>query len=299
VNILLFWLHIGIAATSSWSPLPPPLAPAHNPVTAPKIALGKQLFHEQGLSATGAYSCASCHQPDRYFTDGAALAVGASGQTLALNTPTLYYSAFNASQGWLDSGAQTLEQQHLTPLQATDPIEMGYRPQLLQRLLHQPEYAIAFAQAFGDQQPYDITHVVNALASYLRSLQPPMTAFDRYLFYDEALPPSARAGMALFFSERLGCSHCHASISLSGPIQHSQVQANPVFHAMGVGGSQAAFRAPTLRYIRHTAPYMHDGSMSTLASVITHYQNTPSPRVPKFKLSAQEVRQLIDFLNVL
>ncbi len=293
-------LHVGSAAPFTWGYLPEPIVPADNPLTPAKVVLGKRLFHEARLSVTGTYTCASCHHPDRYFTDGLATAVGALGDHLPLNTPTLYFSAFNASLGWLESGPTTLEEQHRTPLLSRNPVEMGFQPNNLPLLRGDASYPALFAEAFGDSEISTET-IIKALASYVRSLTPPVTAFDRYLFEDDAqgMSMDARAGMDLFFSERLGCGECHASLALSGPISHSVQQANPVFHVMGVSGNAAALRAPTLRYITHTAPYMHDGSIPSLHAVLEHYQTQPSPRVPAFRLTADETRQLLAFLHTL
>lgn len=293
-------LQVGAASEFAWGYLPSPIIPEDNPLTAAKVELGARLFHEPKLSITGKYSCATCHQPERYFTDGRPTGVGALDDALPVNTPTLYFSAFNASLGWLDSGNVRLEQQHLTPLFSRSPVEMGFDISRLDHLATDPYYRSQFALAFGDKE-INTDRLVKALASYVRSLNPPLTAFDRYLFEDDisAMPDSARAGMGLFFSPRLGCSDCHASLALSGPISHSVQQAQPVFHVMGVSGSAAAFRAPTLRFIRHTAPYMHDGSMASLEAVLEHYQTQPSARVPTFQLSPEETQQVLAFLHTL
>jgi len=294
------FLQAGTAAEFSWGHLPSPIVPADNPLSETKVTLGARLFQDSRLSATGAYSCASCHQPARYFTDGLPTAIGALGDQLPLNTPTLYFSAFNASLGWLANGSASLEQQHHTPLFNDDPVEMGFDAGKLDLLAADPSYRSLFGRAFDDKA-INTSNMIKALASYVRSLAPPATAFDRYLFEDDRslMSDAARAGMDLFFSERLGCSECHASLALSGPITHSVQQAPPVFHVMGVSGSDAAFRAPTLRFIQHTAPYMHNGSMSSLHEVLQHYQTRPSERVPAFRLSHSETQQLLAFLHTL
>ncbi len=109
----------------------------------------------------------------------------------------------------------------------------------------------------------------------------------------------ARAGLALFTSNRLGCSSCHASFTFSGPTQDREQQSPSSFHHTGVGGSAQKFRAPTLRAVRHTAPYMHAGQLATLKEVIKHYEQTASTEVPDFTLTAMEQKQLIAFLRAL
>jgi cytochrome c peroxidase len=279
---------------------PTALVPADNPSTAEKVALGERLFREPALSVTGHFSCASCHQPDQHFTDGLPVAIGATGERLTRNTPTLYNVAFNASLNWDDQGLTRLEDQHLVPLLNDNPVEMGYDASLLADLLKDPAYASAFDAAFPGQT-ITTRELAQAIAAYVRTIRAPVSAFDRYLFFDEqsALSAEARAGMSLFFSERTGCSHCHASLNFSGAVVHELQQALPVFHVTGVGGSEHAFRAPTLRAIRHTQPYMHDGSLESLPAVLDHYQSTQAERVPKFSLSGTETAQLIAFLESL
>ena len=274
--------------------------PTDNPDSPQKIALGKRLFTEPRLSVTGQHSCASCHQPDRHFTDGEKVAIGATGQSHTRNTPTLYNVAYHASFGWSDAGLTTLEAQHLVPLLNTEPVELGYTEAHLHALLNSRNYATEFADVFPTSQITTI-HLAQALASYVRSIRAPLSAFDRYLFFGDegALSVDARVGLTLFFSDRLGCTHCHASFNFSGPIAHQVQRAEPVFHVMGVSNSTEAFRAPTLRMVQHTAPYMHDGSIATLRDVIAHYQQIDSERVPDFELSETEIGQLIEFLRAL
>lgn len=276
---------------------PPPLLPEDNPPSEAKIALGQRLFHETALSVNATRSCASCHQPERHFTDGLARAVGALGDEHPHNTPTLYNVAYNTSLGWGDDGLTSLEQQHRVPLFNRAPVEMGYRDEFVTRLEEDASYVAAFEAAFGAGITTD--RIILALASYVRTIRAPQSAFDRYLFYDEALDADADAGLSLFFSERLGCATCHASFTLSGPINHAEQKAAPVFHITGVGGSSRAWRAPTLRMVSETGPYMHDGSIPDLAGVLRHYETTDAERVPDFSLSEAERHQLIAFLKTL
>lgn len=284
--------------------------PANNPANAVKIDLGQRLFFETALSVNASYSCASCHDPENHYTDGRKVAVGATGQLHSRNTPTLYNVGYGASFGWDDQGIFELEQQHLIPLLNTNPIEMGYIPEYGSRLRHQPAYAEMFALAFPGQQrtnETNLTLITRALASYVRTIRHPDNQFDQYIFGDDpnALSNPAKAGLELFTSPRLGCSNCHNSFNLSGPVVYlNQVNAPdqvnaPEFHHTGVDGSTHKFRAPTLRAIRHTAPYMHAGNLSTLDDVLQHYQSTTAPAVPRFSLTPTEHAQLIAFLKTL
>ncbi len=229
-----------------------------------KVALGRTLFFDTDLSATGQYSCASCHDPARAFTDGRTRALGATGQLHARNTPTLVNAAYAASLGWLEGGARTLEVQHRIPLLNDSPVEMGFP---------------------GGR---DLEVIVDALASYVRTLIYADSAFDRYLYYGEdALDADAKAGLLLYLSPRTGCSDCHLGFNLSGPLVHALApDAQPTFHD-GV-------RAPTLRNVAVSAPYMHDGSITSLPEVIDFY--AAGGRGAPIELAADERSALVAFL---
>ncbi|MEM7096688.1 MAG: cytochrome c peroxidase [Pseudomonadota bacterium] len=277
---------------------PKPVDPKNNPSTPEKIALGQRLFNDSRLSSNETHACATCHQPDLHFTDGLARAVGATGETHEFGTPTLYNVGLNSSLGWIDGGITTLEAQHKIPLFNKAPIEMGFQDQYINRLT---DLKPQFLKVFGTDSPVT-RQLIDALAAYVRTLRPPVTRFDEYLFLDKqnALTPEEKMGMALFFSERLGCAHCHANTTFSGPITAGA----PVFHITGVDPAARAFRAPTLRQIQYTAPYMHNGSVPTLTDVLRHYesvhqQRTDVDRVPEFSLTETERSAVVSFLKTL
>lgn len=294
------------AETYEWQ-LPPgfpvPYVQPDNPMSAAKVALGARLFTDERLSGNATLSCAGCHDPHRYFTDGRRLALGATGASLRHNTPTLLNSAYNASFGWTDQGLDTLEAQHLVPLTNEDPVEMGFDAPALARLASDAEIRDQFDEAF-DSDTITQVRIVQALASYVRTLVSAGSDFDRLLFFDErdALGADAALGLELFTSQRLGCSGCHAGFTLSGPTQHADHRAAATFHRTGVGGSTEAYRAPTLRFVRHTAPYMHDGSLPTLDAVVEFYAGGGGPGavgLQAFTLAAAERTALRAFLESL
>jgi len=130
---------------------PTPAMPADNPMSAEKVALGRRLFFEPRLSVTGGYSCASCHNPARAFTDGRAVAVGVTGQTLARSAMSLVNAAYNISFGWTKPEVLSLEQQMLEPLLNQHPVELGLAGRertVCTMLSADAEYDAAFAQAF-------------------------------------------------------------------------------------------------------------------------------------------------------
>ncbi|MBS0416341.1 MAG: c-type cytochrome [Proteobacteria bacterium] len=131
---------------------PTPAVPADNPMSTAKVALGRRLFFEPRLSVTGQYSCASCHEPARAYTDGRALAVGATGQPLVHSAMSLVNVAYNISFGWTKPEVQSLEQQMLEPLLNEHPVELGLAGReaaVCALLAEDPEYRAAFAEAFA------------------------------------------------------------------------------------------------------------------------------------------------------
>ena len=187
-----------------------------------------------------------------------------------------------------------------------------------------------FRAAFpADQQPVSLANIVRAIAAFERTLVSADSPFDRYLYRDDrtAVGPEAIRGMKLFFSERVGCSSCHAGFNLSGPVTFSSAP-TPVLRFTNTGlydldgkgaypavdrglmdktrspADMGRFRAPTLRNIALTAPYMHDGSIPTLDGVIAHYAAggkgpLRSPEIKGFAISPSESGDLVAFLESL
>ncbi len=319
--------------------------PADNPMTAAKVELGRHLFYDRRLSGNGTYACASCHQQQRAFTDGRARALGSTGEPHRRSAMSLANVAYRPALDWADPASRTLEEQMLRPLLGTGPVELGLagrEAEVLARLAAEPRYRRLFAAAFpGDAEPLRLDNVVRAIASFERTLISGGSPYDRWLFLDQrrALSDAARRGMRLFFSERIGCGACHAGLDLSGPLRvagepapAAELHNTALYNLDGRGaypqgdrglsertGSAAdvgRFRAPTLRNVALTAPYMHDGSVPTLAAVLDHYAAggrnldasgqpaaAPSPlrseRLRGFRITARERRDLLAFLDSL
>jgi cytochrome c peroxidase len=312
--------------------VPRPRVPADNPMTDAKVRLGRRLFYDTRLSGNGTYACASCHQQGLAFTDGRSHAIGSTGQAHARSAMSLTNVAFNASYGWADARARTLEAQMAVPMFNEHPIEMGItgnESAIVSRIREDPADARMFREAFPSE-PISLPTIVKAIASFERTLISANSPLDRYLYRDDrtALPEAAQRGMSLFFSERLACAHCHTGFNLSGPTVHDGSEGGaPTFHNTGLynvdghgaypssdrglfdithaAADMGRFRAPTLRNIAVTGPYMHDGSIPTLGEVIGHYGsggiNSPvkSPRLKGFQITTAEVQDLIAFLNSL
>lgn len=284
-------------------------------MSAVKVALGRRLFADPRLSVTGRYSCASCHDPARAFTDGRGVAIGATGEALSRSAMTLFNTAYNITFGWSEPDVQSLEAQMLKPLFNAHPVELGLagrQDAVCTTLRGEPRYARAFAAAFPESRAaLTFDHVVKAIAAYERSLISGNSPFDRYVFNGEhdALTPDAKRGMALFFSPRAGCSACHSGLNFAGNWRDSQGETGSASFA-GNGLDSAPMRVPTLRNIALTAPYMHDGRFPTLPAVLEHYASvaararsqkeaTADPRLAAFDLSAAERSDLIRFLESL
>jgi cytochrome c peroxidase len=312
--------------------VPHPRVPADNPMTEAKVRLGRRLFYDTRLSGNGTYACASCHQQKLAFTDGRPRALGSTGQSHARSAMSLANVAFNASYGWADPRTRTLEAQMAVPMFNEHPIEMGIKGNektIVARLTSDPAAARLFADAFPGQ-PITLDAIVKAIASFERTMISVSSPLDRYLYQDDrtALSAAAQRGMALFFSDRLACAQCHAGFNLSGPTVHDgSADSAPTFHNTGlfnvdgrgaypssdrgvfdtthVATDMGRFRAPTLRNVAVTAPYMHDGSIATLAEVIDHYASggvqspVKSPRLKGFAITDAERTDVIAFLNSL
>jgi cytochrome c peroxidase len=313
---------------------PRPVVPADNPMSGAKVALGCRLFFEPRLSLTGAYSCASCHVPQRAFTDGRAKAVGATGAELTRGAMTLTNVAYSPAYTWASDKVQSLEAQMEQPLFNDHPIEIGMKRDdaaLAAALVEDPGYATSFAAAFPDAaSPVTIDNTIKAIASFERTLISGRSAFDRYVFDDDrsAMSAEAKQGMGLFFSDRANCSACHSGLNFSGPIAHRGAPRPTAAFAnngtrdpaageidtglMAVSGKPedlGRFRVPTLRNIELTAPYMHDGRFKTLEEVVAHYASgghrepgsseSVDRAIHPLDLSADQRRALIAFLRSL
>jgi cytochrome c peroxidase len=294
-----------------WFPVPK--IPVDNPITEEKVELGRWLFYDERLSGNGTYSCGSCHQQALAFTDGLAHAVGSTGQHHSRSTMSLTNVVYNASFGW-DERSWSLEAQMEVPMYNEHPIEMGLKgreTEVLARFTKHSRDLERFRAAFPtDESPITLPNIIKAVASFERVLVSADSTFDRYVYKDDrnGMSASARRGLALFFSDRLRCSECHGSVNLSGPtIFAGAMPSDPeaFFHDTGVSAKPAKFRAPSLRNVAVTAPYMHDGSLGTLKDVVQHYARGGRPRPEKsdrvrgFVISPEETDDLIAFLQSL
>lgn len=279
---------------------PVPAVPEDNPMSDVKVELGRRLFYDRRLSINQTTACATCHVQALAFTDSRPRSVGATGEVHPRGAMSLVNTAYASRLTWANPLLDRLEDQALTPMFGDNPIEMGMggrEAELVELLRSDDTYLQLIPRAFpGDEDPFSVLNAVRAIATFTRSIVSFDAPYDRYLAGDSsALGDSEVRGMDLFFSERLECFHCHGGFNFTDSSTHENARIDRVgFHNNGlynIDGNGAypsentglydmtgerrdmgRFKAPTLRNVAVTAPYMHDGSMATLDDVIAHYE---------------------------
>jgi cytochrome c peroxidase len=278
---------------------PKPFVPADNPMTAAKVELGRYLFYDTRMSVNGKASCATCHKQELAFTDGRAVAEGATGESHSRSAMSLVNVAYGAALTWSNPELTSLEKQALVPMYGDHPIELGLRDGdgFLPILRSDAKYRALFERAFpNDADRFTIMNVVRALASFERSIISARSPYDRYHYDrdDSALSDSAKRGEILFFNQHLSCFRCHSGFNFSDATASERSAGRQIeFHNTGLYNrpgplgyptpnvgiyeyTQAPadvgkFKVPTLRNVALTAPYMHDGSIPDLEGVLDHY----------------------------
>lgn len=275
---------------------PLPAVPADNPMSAAKVDLGRFLFYDKRLSGNGTLACAGCHFQDRAFTDGIAVSKGSTGEFTTRNSQPLVNVAYSPTLTWANPSLVLLERQMEVPIFGENPLEMGItdanKVAVLQRLADAPLYASKFAASYpGQSSPVTWGNVINAIAAFQRTLISGNSKYDQFNAGKVTLAAAEQRGKDLFFGNKAGCSQCHSGFNFNDQVvdANSTVISKP-FHNIGlynVGGTGAypepnrgvlelsglfkdmgAFRAPSLRNVEVTAPYMHDGSIASLEEVL-------------------------------
>jgi cytochrome c peroxidase len=311
-----------------------PAVPADNPITSEKVELGRHVFYDTRLSDNQTFSCASCHKQELAFSDGRATGLGSTGQSHTRSSMSLANVGYSPTLTWSNPLMTTLERQAQVPIFGDLPIELGMKSiaQVETRFRAIPRYRELFAAAFPDEaEPITMNNVQRALASFQRTLISGNSPFDRWQFHSEsdAVSDSAKRGFLLFSSERLECFHCHEGFNFSDHVSYAgqTFQTAPyhntgLYDIDGLGGYPAPntgthevtmaerdmgmFKAPTLRNVALTAPYMHDGSIATLSEVLDHYAKggrarsfRTDPLLIGFTLSDQERADMLAFFESL
>lgn len=325
---------------------PKPQIPADNPLSADKVELGRRLFYDVRLSGNQTYSCATCHEQAKAFTDGRANALGSTEEVHPRGSMSIVNVAYYSALTWGNPLVTKLEEQALLPMFGEAPVELGLsgkEEELIARLEAEPVYTDLFQKAFPDEpDPITLDTITKAIASFQRVIISYRSPYDRYVYEHDAsaVSDAALRGRDLFFSEKLECFHCHGTFNFSDSITYEGKKiTEKMFHNTGlynIGGTGAypagnggvfeitgnpddmgRFRAPTLRNIALTAPYMHDGSAATLDDVLDHYsaggrtiasgeyagEGSKNPYkselINGFELTAQERADVIAFLESL
>lgn len=328
--------------------LPAIAAPADNPLTTEKIALGRLLFFDRRLSHNNTFSCAMCHVPEQGFTSNElATAVGIEGRTVRRNSPTIYNVAY-LKRLFHDGRESSLEQQIWGPLLARNEMGNPSVGLVIDQIRTIPGYPELFEQAFPGKS-ISMETVGQALASYQRVLVSANSAFDRWYFGGEkdALSARQQAGFRVFTGKG-GCSACHLvgenwalftddrmhntgigyersmqktpastrvqiapgeTITVRGDVVADASEHRPndlgLYEITEDPDDRWKYRTPSLRNVALTAPYMHDGSLSTLKEVIEFYNRGGAenelldPLVRPLDLSREEIGQLLSFLHTL
>lgn len=266
----------GIALdASSMEPLQP--LPLTVDVNQPAATLGKKLFHDPRLSADGNTSCANCHNPASAGMDGKRTPSGTDGYRGKLNTPTVFNSGFNTHQFW-DGRAATLEEQ-LTKRFPTQHEMVANWPEATARLKKDGDYVRAFAQVFDDGLTGD--NIAHAIAEFERTLITPNARFDRFLRGEaSAISSEEKQGYRLF--KAYGCATCHQGAAVGGNMFERLGTVRKYFDERRPTGAENEgrfnvtrdehhhhyFKVPSLRNVEKTAPYFHNGSVSTLDQAV-------------------------------
>ena len=249
-----------------------------------RVALGKKLFHDTRLSKDNSISCASCHSLDKGGTDNLARSVGINGAVSSINAPTVLNSGFNFSQFW-DGRAATLEEQVKEPIH--NPTEMGSNWQeIINKLSHDRKFIKTFRESYKDGLTKE--NLQDAIASYERALTTPNSPFDKFLRGDGSeIKDEAIEGYYLFTD--YGCDTCHQGVNIGGNMyqrlgimgDYFKDRGNVTkedygrFNVTGRETDKFKYKVPSLRNVALTAPYFHDGSVTTLhdaVSVMIRYQ---------------------------
>ncbi len=320
-------------------PLPPPPIPKDNLNTPEKVALGKKLFWESRLSGDNSMPCVSCHLPALGWGDGGQISRGYPGTKHWRNSQTVLNSAYY-NKGFWEGSVTSLEGQ--APSAAEGGVAGNGDPSVMEmRLRFIPEYVAEFKKVFGSEWPR-MNDAYRAIAAYERTIvsDAKKVPFDRYAMGDKkALNASQQKGMALY-TGKANCIACH-----NGPLASNQqfhatgVPTHPNFKEDPLGqithrwelyqkgvpedkyrtGADdhglyyitknpkdiGKWRVPSLRELKYTAPFMHNGMLATLAEVVEFYDKgggetmNKSPLIKPLKLTAQEKKDLVAFLEAL
>lgn len=292
-------------AAEVFKPLPSTIpATKDNPITKEKIELGKALFFEPRLSASGVFSCNSCHNVGTGGDDNLETSIGHGWQKGPRNAPTVFNAVFNEAQFW-DGRAEDLKAQAKGPIQAG--VEMANTPeQVVVTLKSMPQYVTWFQEAFpGEKDPVTFDNMAKAIEAFEATLLTP-APFDKFLNGDEAaLTDVQKTGLNLFIDK--GCASCHNGINVGGNgyypfgvIEKPGAEVLPEgdqgrFAVTKTADDQYVFRAAPLRNVAVTAPYFHSGKVWDLQQAVAVMSSSQLGT----ELAPKEVEAIVAFLHSL
>lgn len=298
-----------------------PIIPENNMLTVDGVFLGKKLFYDPILSVDSTKSCASCHLPSFSFNDNKALSEGVNKKLSLRSSMPLINLVYTKNGFFWDGRVKTLEEQALLPVE--DPNEMNHKWVDVEKIIqNHKQYPTLFRKAFGITQASEITrdHITKAIAQFERTIISANSKYDKILRGEALFTDLELYGFTMFVDndpnvKDAECGHCH-SIPLGTADQffnNGLVEAPNMteFKDMGRGKitgnliDRGKFKAPTLRNVTITAPYMHDGRFKTLDEVLDHYssggKSSPNkdPLLYPLNFTPFEKRALKAFLETL
>lgn len=269
-----------------------------------KVRLGERLFHDPRLSHNNIMDCGACHELSRGGDNGRPRSLGGDGELLDYNAPTVFNAVLNFRLNWRGN-FRTLEAHNENFLHNSRIMNTNW-PELLAKLRADPHYRKAFAAIYpGDLEP---AQVLDAIATFERSLLTPNARFDRYLRgRRDAITEEEKRGYLLF--KGYGCVACHQGVNVGGNLfqkfgifQTRFSQRDAVteadlgrFTLTGDQRDRHVFRVPSLRNVAVTAPYFHDGRAKTLEKAVDVMARRQLGRI----LTAEEIGLIVQFLHTL
>ena len=246
--------------------------PAGNELTYERVALGRKLFFDPILSADSTVSCGSCHRPHLAFADDRVVSTGVADRPGFRNAPSLAnigYHPYFLREG----GVPTLEQQVAVPVQEYHEFDTSF-PEIIERLLTRPDYIEASQQAYG-RDP-DVFVVTRALGAFQRTLISGSSPWDRFYYQGDLLAVSREAIQGWQVFGEKGCTHCHSGFDFTDySFQNIGLYLDYPdpgrWRLTGLDADIGRFKVPSLRNVDITAPYMHDGSLTSLDEVLDHF----------------------------
>jgi cytochrome c peroxidase len=292
----------------AYAPFPEVPVPADNPLSDAKVALGNALFYDPILSSDHQVACATCHSEQWGMSDGLPVSVGVDGKgptgpgrtgpnTTTRNAPTIWNAAFR-KELFLDGRSPSLEDQALKPLMQAK--EMNRPPdQAVLDLRKVPAYVAMFRAAFPDEpDPVTPRTLAMALATLERTVVSKHAPYDQYVAGDAgALSDLEKTGMNVF--AKAGCPTCHVPPLFEAQRYDERFQSGDDgrFAVTQNEADRGAFRVPTLRNLRETGPYFHDGSVVTMEDAIQAEVEVQVARGLSPELGADELAALDKFLK--